>query len=411
MTSLLSSVVRAWTTTTTTTTTSGFLLQRQRHCSKYRSRQIRLFGKLGEESSSHLNSINANNLPRLYVDTLPLMPTRASLGELTKIRQRQPSMLSEERIISLSPDQSHYLSSVLRLTKSHRSKTPFVRLFDSSGEEWLAELLVGQADGGDKKRRRRDSSTSVIPAVCRSRLRSLQQQNGNLCWLCVAPPKKKDRLRWMVEKTTEMGVSGFCWIDTAFSETTAGDRTVAPFNKLLAYAVEASEQCERLDIPEFVTLDGDQQTGATSGIDDGRQRDSSTLSLQGLKTAPKSCERIERTKISDFFHAWSNTEKEDSRVKILVCRERANVLPVWQALDQIYSSSGGSKNTAIAFFIGPEGGWSPEENNMMDTLERDYPGHLLNISLGSTILRSETACLVAMASFTLYHDAKKNQRT
>jgi len=405
MTSLLSSAVRAcW----TATTPSGFLLQRQRYCSKYRSRQTRLFGRLGEESSSHLNSINVNNLPRLYVGTLPLMPTRATFETLTKIRQRQPSMLSEERIISLSPDQSHYLSSVLRLTKTHRSKTPLVRLFDSSGEEWLAELLVEQTDGGDKKRRRRDSSTSVMPAVCRSRLRSLQQQNRNLCWLCVAPPKKKDRLRWMVEKTTEMGVSGFCWIDTAFSETAADDRTVASFNKLLAYAVEASEQCERLDIPEFVTLDGDQQTGSTSGIDDGRRRDSSTLSVQGLKTASKSCERIERTKISDFFHAWSN-EKEDSRVKILVCRERANVLPVWQALDQIYSSSGGSKNTAIAFFIGPEGGWSPEENSMMDTLERDHPGHLLNISLGSTILRSETACLVAMASFTLYHDAKKNQ--
>jgi len=393
--------------TSTTAAVGRFLAPKRFYASRSSSQQ--------EDTGSN----NTNNLPRLYVDELPSRPTVITslkdLSTATSARIRtttttpESTLLSHERIVSLSPDQSHYVSTVLRLTKSHKQqRRPLVRLFDHSGDEWLAELLLSSSEGGSKKRRRNDSS--VMVATCQSRLRSLSTSATSTaaanCWLCVAPPKKKERLRWMVEKTTELGVAGYLWLDTAYGEAAAAqDKTIVPHSKLVAYAVEAAEQSERLTVPEFVTLrvggaaDADQKTSSNNSPQD-------SVDLMMNSSSSKEKEYMEMSKLEDFLETWSSEENNETKIRILVCRERSNTLPIWTALQKIYTKSPSDIDTTpnVAFLIGPEGGWSPEENERMDALERSHPELFWNVSLGPTILRAETAAMTAVAAFTLHQN-------
>ena len=328
-------------------------------------------------------------------------------------------------------DQSHYVSTVMRLkaggsssskysskskTNPSRRRQPFVRLVDGgAGEEWLAELVFTGTDHTmaryDNKHRRRSanggsSGENSIVAVCQERLRSSASTtakashdhdtsgDGGDCWLFVAPPKKKERMRWMVEKTTELGVTGYGWLDTDFAES-GGDQGV-PFSKLQAYAVEAAEQSERLSVPHFVTLD--------------------TRSLE-TKTTAVEVNGDQDTQLNDFLDFWAReaATKSTNVVRLLVCRERSNTtLPVWHALERVLLQRGADEDNdlvggpiSVAFVIGPEGGWSPQENDRMDALEREHPELFWNVSLGTNILRAETAAMTAVAAFTLFQDMQR----
>ena len=70
-------------------------------------------------------------------------------------------------------------------------------------------------------------------------------------------------------------------------------------------------------------------------------------------------------------------------------------------------SSSSPTNGVIAFVVGPEGGWSPAETHMFDNLmadDHDSNSAVQAVSLGSTILRSETACMLAVGAFALQAD-------
>ena len=62
----------------------------------------------------------------------------------------------------------------------------------------------------------------------------------------------------------------------------------------------------------------------------------------------------------------------------------------------------------LAFLVGPEGGWSPEEDAMFDAYggsgcgsgTRDRNG-VVNVSLGTTVLRAETAAMMAVGAWAL----------
>jgi 16S rRNA (uracil1498-N3)-methyltransferase len=70
-------------------------------------------------------------------------------------------------------------------------------------------------------------------------------------------------------------------------------------------------------------------------------------------------------------------------VKILLS-ERADAKPMHEALEGVHSHS-------IALAIGPEGGWTDEE------LARGSAAGFVEVSLGETILRTETAVIAAAA--------------
>ena len=219
------------------------------------------------------------------------------------------------------------------------------------------------------------------------------------------PPPKEGTARLFSTTATGQLVQLPGWtypvvIDTASGEVRFDNYagrwgTQRELDKLLqAYAVEASEQSERLFVPHFVTLD--------------------TRSLATTSTAVDA-NGDQNTNLNDFLDFWSREAATTSTnmVRLLVCRERSNsTLPVWRVLEQVLLKQGtdGENNSlpiSVAFLIGPEGGWSPQENERMDALEREYPELFWNVSLGPNILRAETAAMTAVAAFTLFQDAQQ----
>lgn len=159
------------------------------------------------------------------------------------------------------------------------------------------------------------------------------------------------------------------------------------FDKLEIQAIEAAEQCERLGIPIITSFPF------------ALPNDNSQQKIWDIQNILK-----------EWCHDWEesqhlNRDGEDAVAKtggrtLLVCRERAStgntVVPVLQALQE---------NQRVVFLVGPEGGWSTEEEKMIDEISSKYSGKkgspVLCVSLGERVLRAETACLLAIGAWAL----------
>lgn len=156
-------------------------------------------------------------------------------------------------------------------------------------------------------------------------------------WLCFAPVKK-NQTDLIVEKATELGVARIIPILTHYtnSERVRTDR-------LKKIAIEAAEQCEALAIPR---------------ID-------------------------EPVKLDACLQNFVKTRQ------IIFCDERSESGSGLNLLSNL-------KAKPSAIFIGPEGGFSPEERGVF--LEKNA----LQLSLGPRILRAETAALAAITLWQVF---------
>ena len=159
-------------------------------------------------------------------------------------------------------------------------------------------------------------------------------------WLLFAPIKKA-RTDFIVEKAAEMGMARICPITTDYSQTARIARA-----RLMAHVVEAAEQC-----------------GGT------------TLSVVD-----------DLAKLSEVLAGW------DAERRILFCDERmaGESASGWGDLPR--DSAGGSLAGKWAILIGPEGGFSAGEKDMLSTHPSVY-----RVGLGPRILRADTAAVAAMA--------------
>lgn len=152
-------------------------------------------------------------------------------------------------------------------------------------------------------------------------------------WLLFAPVKK-DKTDFIIEKATELGAAG---IIPVLTERTISERIKK--ERYLAQSIEASEQCRRLDIPctsDMVPLE------------------------KVLKNWDK--ERI--------LYFMDESGQGDN-----IC--------------EVLQKEGGKK---AAFLVGPEGGFSPKETDLIRSFAFTRP-----ISLGKRILRAETAVAAALS--------------
>lgn len=148
-----------------------------------------------------------------------------------RIRLYMPHPLSQGEMVACDEKRSHYLCNVLR-----QKEGDTLALFNGKDGEWLASI-----DTAHKKH----TQLKVV-----SRLR--EQQTSPDLWL-VAAPLKQGRTDGVVEKATELGISRFLPVMTRFSSV---DR--CNIERLSAIAIEAAEQCERMDVPQIeaaVTLE------------------------------------------------------------------------------------------------------------------------------------------------------------
>ncbi len=166
-------------------------------------------------------------------------------------------------------------------------------------------------------------------AVMRPLSRLRQQQEGADIWLCAALIRRS-RFEWLAEKATELGVRRLLPLR---SERSTGDRLRT--DRLQAIMREAAEQCERLDVPEIAPV----QT------------------------------------LTALLASW------DENRPLYYCAERDRD-----------AGHGFLPSRSAAVLIGPEGGFSRAEDDMLRQQKFVKP-----VSLGPRILRAETAAVAALS--------------
>lgn len=366
----------------------------------------------------NIDKAQYNTLPRLFVGELSKTLTSDEINEI-------PPKLKLDARIQLSLEQTHYLTKVMRLfskKKKVRDADPdgaLIRVFDGIGGEWLCRVLEpidaeneSNNQNRNKQRRQRISQNRKdvpLEALCvlqlRPQTRESLHSNDEIKhldapWLFFAPIKKQ-RARFMVEKCTELGVGAFCPILTQFTDNSAVNACIGNVDissssspdaimfqdiasskqsdsdtveKLSLVACEAAEQSERLNVPAFVTHSHDGKP--------------------------------QLLHIEQLLKAWTSTGDSDllggvvTKRVLMICRERLQdrigVHPINDALQKAFSRSQG-----VAFLVGPEGGWSPDEEILFDRFCEEYEDLIVGVSLGSNVLRAETASMLAIGSVSL----------
>ncbi len=154
------------------------------------------------------------------------------------------------------------------------------------------------------------------------------------------PPLKKEPLDILIQKTTELGVTHFHPV-----LTDQADVRTMNMDRIVAQVIEAAEQCERLDIPVIAPLCSLKQM------------------IADVPCAGPVFVAVERAALPGFA---------------------ASVLEL-------------QESAACGFLIGPAGGWSTAERDLI----LSQKGGLVPVSLGDAILRAETAAIAMAAVITI----------
>lgn len=310
---------------------------------------------------------------------LPLPPTRAPRLYLGG------SNLHVGQTVELTSEQTRYLVSVMRLRDGS-----LVRVFDGVNGEFLAAVSgSGEKSGRSSNSRRRrlgvggdqvvvlrvDHLTRRQPG---SGLQGGEELGGDTPDVeLIFAPIRKQRLKILVEKVVEIGASRLTPVLTARTQKGALSDANA-LGKLGLTAIEAAEQCERMTVP---------RVGATPVP---------ILSL---------------LQDTELRRSHSSDGAVEERGIIFVCKERdLDAPPLLEALAKYARNregngtsssrggrSGSPQSTTVAFLIGPEGGFDPDEMSAMAL----YP-FVQFVSLGPTVLRAETAAVYALSSWSAF---------
>lgn len=223
--------------------------------------------------------------------------------------------LCANQVLTLNEGQAHYLRHVLRATIGHQ-----LFIFNERDGEWSAVLL--------------SVSKALTTVTLEEQLRpSVMGPDVSLLFA----PLKHDPLAFLMEKATELGVRHFYPVITERCNISRLNQ-----NRLHSNLIEATQQCERFDVP---TLN----------------------SLKSLK---------------ETLSQW------DPHRLLFVCQERAEVPPILQALHSLAFLE------PVGFLVGPEGGFSSQEMAYLNSF-----AFTKCVSLGPRILRAETAALAALTCY------------
>ena len=184
---------------------------------------------------------------------------------------------------------------------------------------------------------------SVIDRMSRRRCSAVleeqvyeQKQAPNL-WLIFAPVKRA-RIDFIAAKATELGVARILPVFTEFTDVSRVNT-----QRLRSNAIEAAEQCGRLSVPKV----------------------------------------NEPENLTSIIEGWPGDRT------LLYCDETGNGIGIGEYLKLAMTDS---RTAPTAFLIGPEGGFSSSE---LDLLEEK--NNFTAIDLGPRILRTETAAIAALS--------------
>lgn len=241
-------------------------------------------------------------------------------GQNRKVRLFVEEALVADAVLSLGGGQANYLVNVMRIRSGDT-----LLLFNGRDGEWQA----GLAHAGKQ--------------ACRvhitRQIRPQRPEPGP--WLLFAPIKKT-AIDFIAEKATELGASRL-W--PVFTHHTAATRI--NLERLRAHAIEASEQCERLTVPD---------------VENPLQLD-------------------------ELADRWP-----PDRPLLVLDARGGGAMPIALAIGDIRRSRSRSEILAPGILVGPEGGLTAAETDALAGMP-----FALRVSLGPRILRAETAALAALA--------------
>jgi len=233
---------------------------------------------------------------------------------MSKTRIFVNKTLSSNLLIYIKNKQHHFLKNVLRVKVNDE-----INVFDSKTGEWKSIVISIN----------RDNTILRIGNII-DKLKS----SSNI-WLIFAPIKQH-RMSIAIQKATELGVAKIIPCITEFTNL----RKINTKN-LYDNAVEAAEQCGRLDIPII-------------------------------------------EKQIDLNNLLSNWPKDR---KLIYCNERIDKNQ--SIIDKLSPYKNSTNKWAV--LIGPEGGFSNHENELLSK-----NNDIVSVSLGDKVLRSDTAITVSL---------------
>lgn len=220
-----------------------------------------------------------------------------------KIRLYIPNINNEK--LSLSKEHSHYIIKVMRQKIGDN-----INIFNKEDGEFLCKII--------------DTSQNICTLICEKQMQVFQKPTKEI--MCVFSIVKQKNIELIIEKCTEIGVQYFLPIITA--RTNVVDIKISRLNKI---AIESSEQCGRVDIPEI-------------------------FHPIKLKDLPKNLQN---------FHP-------------ILLHQNGNSIHI--------------DYEKIAVIAGPEGGFTNEEMQFLETFSQ-------KVKISQNILRAETANIIGCALF------------
>ena len=238
------------------------------------------------------------------------------------IRLHCNQKLSLNKLLVLNKSDSHYLKNVMRCKENDQ-----INLFNENDGEFYSEILEIKKHEIILEIFKLSTNTEIINDI-------------SLIFSLV----KKNKIDFIIQKATEMGVKKIFPILTERSSIRNINTT-----RMYAIAKEASEQSNRISIPE----------------------------ISNLQT------------IQELLKNWDKNRSILYADEILKINKNLTIL--------------NRKNfVKSSLLIGPEGGFSSEENDMLKTYKFVFP-----ISFGETILRSDTAAIVGLSYLNIINSSYK----
>lgn len=253
--------------------------------------------------------------------------------------------LEEGKTVTLCGDEAHYIGNVMRVKPGFS----FRGFNGRSGQgEYLFEISESTSSRGGK------AGGPEVRAEVKRMLRSFDEEvamrRGSGDITLYFAPIKKPKLKLVLEKATELGLTKLVPVLSQNVNVNLDFDKDASFDRVIK---ESAEQCERMDLPMF-------------------EKEPVTLSslIQGWKGGP-----------------------------LLVCRERSvSADPLLKVLLE------GEEGTAArGLLVGPEGGFTDAE---FDEMTRSPAVRF--VSLGSNVLRAETAAIAALATVSAARDYRES---
>ena len=164
-------------------------------------------------------------------------------------------------------------------------------------------------------------------------------------WLCFAPVKNTP-LTNIIQKATELGAAKLKPVITEYTSVNKIN-----IQRAKSIIIESCEQCERLDLTE---------------IDDSNSI----------------------CKLEDMLDNW------DEQRKIILCDESGGGEPILKTLQSLKNQTENFDKEKYAILIGPEGGFSKAEFEIIRS-----KSYIIPVSLGKRILRADTAAISALSCY------------